>query len=816
MTDRRTKRLERLQQKAAAKSRANADTNGSSSGNVPSSNPDEKFSKLIAQKEDVLLNFVAEINKIFTDNLGRPAPFVSFVICGMQSSGKSTIMERFLNAPLNIVQEGTGTRCPLDTTCIHDSSLTQPRCELSGLELAPDKAGTNLSTEEVFETITEHNRNLGDEDKFSTEPLRLIYRANNVQNMRFVDTPGIIANQGTGRDNRDDIKGILRDVMKKPNSKLCVLVEPKEFSTNTIIDFCDETFHSRGEWSKDAIILMTKFDKNLEDSRSGSKANKFFSEYHDNGLFPYLTITPTLTREDLSADLLYAERLSLLESATSKEEERFGDWKAMHVKNREIYPDDPKLNPDVESRIGFTVAKNKMREVMLMDTANRLPEVLSSLRKHLTQFHEDLTILEGKKKFHDPNYLKLMIGNLMHDVCKRIADYLDGDLVTAAKNPEYLIDLDEELQLEEDSEWSDMKLGSSATTDEEDEWRNVIQRMFDEDTMPAHVGSDKTYLGGKQFQRAQNLLMSAMAEAFPDITAMKEYVASGAGYLQGGLQRENWERATLSIVKMTSSVTISPGINFFIKHAGSIFRRLFQVALMDTKRRSNENAMVLDICPGLEQRVVDEFDGMLWMLMENAARNTHVSLEPMFSILNPCLPGFVPIDEEEEEEDHYTLSGGSYVKTPSKSEIREEKMSNGVFSKLASFIQNLSIDERQAKQLLRDRGRELAVQKKTFLPENRTSMINDDETDKIILSAFQYVVALQELIQTNLNFLISHYVYQEFKKRIAIFPRTASNQDWSHFIPSDTELDGTIAELKNKITVIKASLGKIQKMQMQF
>lgn len=35
---------------------------------------------------------------------------------------------------------------------------------------------------------------------------------------------------------------------------------------------------------------------------------------------------------------------------------------------------------------------------------------------------------------------------------------------------------------------------------------------------------------------------SLFTEAFPDITEMKEYVASGAGYLQGGLQRENWER----------------------------------------------------------------------------------------------------------------------------------------------------------------------------------------------------------------------------------------------------------------------------------
>ncbi|KAL3823586.1 hypothetical protein ACHAXA_005567 [Cyclostephanos tholiformis] len=238
-------------------------------------------------------------------------------------------MERFLNAPLNIVQEGTGTRCSLDTTCIYDSSLTEPKCELSGKELEPSLSGTNLTNEEVFAAITRHNKELRNQDKFSTKPLKLVYHASNVQNMKFVDTPGIIANQvsvnaaggtsssntrsnilasifmlnisaaahsfnsmkSTGKDNREDIKSILRDTMKKPNSKLYVLVEPKEFSTNTIINFCDETFGGKGKWVNNAIVLMTKFDKQLEDSRSGSKCNKFFSEYFENNLFPYLTIT---------------------------------------------------------------------------------------------------------------------------------------------------------------------------------------------------------------------------------------------------------------------------------------------------------------------------------------------------------------------------------------------------------------------------------------------------------------------------------------------------------------------------------------------
>jgi hypothetical protein len=192
--DRRAKRLERRLKK---EEETPIEVNGADVDQVGRGDRtlDGKFSKLLAQNEDDLLNFVAKINKVYQETLRRPAPFVSFVICGMQSSGKSTIMERFLNAPLNIVQEGTGTRCPLDTTCIHDSSLTEPKCELSGDELDPSWAGNDLTTEEVFAAITEHNKELGNQDKFSTKPLTLVYRASNVQNMRFVDTPGIIANQ---------------------------------------------------------------------------------------------------------------------------------------------------------------------------------------------------------------------------------------------------------------------------------------------------------------------------------------------------------------------------------------------------------------------------------------------------------------------------------------------------------------------------------------------------------------------------------------------------------------------------------------------
>jgi GTPase Era involved in 16S rRNA processing len=493
--ERRKKRLAR-QKLAKKKSDLNDDS-------VPESDQqkrnrassDNKIAKLLAKNEDDLLNFVVKVNKVYQEKLNRPAPFMTFVICGMQSAGKSTIMERFMNAVLNIIQEGTGTRCPLDTTCIHDDTLTKPTCDLSGEELPPDMSGEGLTIADVFKYITTHNKNLAKEDRFSTKELRLVYRARNVQNMRFVDTPGIISNKGQGKDNREDIQDILRNTMKKPNTKLCVLLEPKEFSTNPIIDFCDTTFSGR-KWVEDSIFIMNKFDKQFDDSRSGSKANNFFKEFQENDIFPHLVMTPTLAKEDLPAEELFKERQKLLDSASEKESNNFENWILGHEKFLQSNPDDQLLHPTTKKRIGFETTKNVMREVMLEDTARRLPEVLTSLRKELGDCQNNLKILNEKKRFNDPSEVKLVMVQLLQRVQTRMLAYLDGDLETSVKFPHVLQTLDDELQDEEESEWCNRELNHY--TEEEDTWR---ERLSDLD-YPKQIQAEKRFHGGKQIHRA--------------------------------------------------------------------------------------------------------------------------------------------------------------------------------------------------------------------------------------------------------------------------------------------------------------------------
>lgn len=518
---------------------------------------DNHVAELLAKNEDDLILFVAKVNRLFQDILKRPAPFMTFVFCGMQSAGKSTIMERFMNAPLNIVQEGTGTRCPLDTTCIHDESLVEPRCDLHGEELLEADQGNDLTVNQVFERITAHNKKLGNEDRFSTQPLRLVYKAKNVQNMRFVDTPGIISNKSTGNDNREDIKAILLSEMNKPNSKLCVLLEPKEFATNHVIEVCDCSLGPRDDWMKNATFLMTKFDKQMEDSRSGSKANTFFREFLNNKCVPHLVITPTLPKEDLPSKELFEARRELLASADTAEKDRFRGWLDGHVQFRDANGgDDEVLDSRIGTKIGFPEAKKKMRQIMLEDTIKRLPEVLAFLRKEQERCMAELQGLKEKQKFTDPNELKVLVPGMLYNIQERILAYLDGDLASALNFPEKLQTLEQEIDDEENSDWTTKQLNFHS--EKEDDWRERIAEL---EEYPPYIQDTERFLGGKQYQRALKFFHAVMIEALPDPYELKDKVANATGYLSGSLERENWEHAMVQITSVLMKDVTHPGVN---------------------------------------------------------------------------------------------------------------------------------------------------------------------------------------------------------------------------------------------------------------
>ena len=304
-------------------------------------------------------------------------------------------------------------------------------------------------------------------------------------------------------------------------------------------------------------------------------------------------------------------------------------------------------------------------------------------------------------------------------------------------------------------------------------------------------------------------------DSLPDPFELRDVVPNGAGYLQGGLQRENWERAITAMVKMTVKKTSHPGVNFLIKHIGQVIRRMFGIALEDVKK-GEEFSETLKLMPSnVETFLTGKFDEMLWNVMENAANLSHQSLEPMYSTLDPTLPTFLtPLpDDGDEEKDLYTIENGCYVKTPSKKETRENRLLGRLKEQVAKAF-NQNGDE--AKKAMTEQNLEKTTEKTHFLPDKRTSMINDEETDVVIKTAFRYIIALMEFNMTVLRFQIHHYLYQGFKQRLDSWTREVIMEDWTNLVKPDEDLENEIHEIEGKIIGLKESLHEVQRIQAKF
>ncbi|CAD7922318.1 unnamed protein product [Amoebophrya sp. A25] len=775
---------------------------------------DSKFLKRLLENEDQLLEFVAQVNSVYQEKLHKPAPFMTFILIGMQSAGKSTIVERFLQRVINVVKEGTGTRCPLDITCIHDDSAAEPVCELSNCDAPGTKNGKNLPVEDVFKSVTMQNETLAKKNEFSKKPIYLVIRSKEVQNMRFVDLPGIISNKSKGIDNRDDIKEILRAEISKPNSRMCVLLEPKEFATNPIIDFIDETMEGRDNWVDKADFFMTKFDMRLGDSRTGSKANAFFQEFKDNGVVPYMVITPTLDSEKLDPAEMFKQRQELLNTATRKEEARFKEWLAKHKAYLQSHPDDELLDAVYHEKIGFRKGVAALRETMLADTAKRLPEVLVEIRKQLKLCEKEHKLMKERQKYNDPKELRIIVTDVVHKLQQRIFTYLDGSMEIAMKFPERLQTLEEEIVDEEESDWANRELNHF--TEEENAWREHITTAAEENgEYPRQVQPNKPFLGGKQYQRAMHFFRCNMIDHLPAPHNLKDFVAHSTGYLAGGLQRENWERAMVEITKRCVKQVTHPGINFFVKHVGSIFRRLFSLALDDI-RKGEEFSVTFQLLPTTVERFLSkEFDDMLWKLMKSATDKIHCSLEPMYSTINPNLPTFVQtqaqrMDLQKHPELYVFRDGAPQLWKP------ERKREPGFFDNLKLKMSALiSGSGEEAKRFLREENEQRAGIRKEFLSDKRASMITDTETDIILQRSFEYIAALMEWNLFNMEFHFDHHLYQGFKDALQdqFCGKLVVRSDFESLVDRDPVVEDRVAELEKQIEGLQSSLRMVTQMQ---
>lgn len=326
--------------------------------------------------------------------------------------------------------------------------------------------------------------------------------------------------------------------------------------------------------------------------------------------------------------------------------------------------------------------------------------------------------------------------NMVLQLDERILGYLNGDLVCALTFPETLQTLHDEVDQEEESDWTYRTLNHLSS--EEDKWRDRISDM----TFPDIIQPDTKFLGGKQYQRAFMLFHAVVVEALPDPFVLREYAPSGAGYLNGGRQRENWEHTMCQITSACLADITHPGINYLVKHVGHIVRRLFPIALEDIKEGRELSATFKLMPKSVEQYLKAEYDKMLWELMQKAAEVAYQCTEAMYSTINTNLPTFDPTKGQIYEDDD------------------DSKV--GFFSQVWKKVNGAT----EAKEFLRQQRSERATRKKFFMSDERTSMVTKDEVTEIINLSFQYILAIVDHLSIDYNFQLDFYLYQACKKAV--------------------------------------------------
>ncbi len=221
-----------------------------------------------------------ELARLFSDlqamsidnNLALRCP--ELVVVGMQSDGKSSLVEALLGFTFNIVSSNIGTRRPLIISMINSRAHPEPCCrfrleESAGgeeYESAPTLPA-NLSAEIVRRT----NAVAGsDASRVSARPIFLRVEYANCANLTIYDTPGFRL-RGDERL-AQEIHDMVMDLIRPPERLIVCLeqstVEWANTTSRHLVQKVDPDFRR-------TVLLHTKFDNRCKELRSVEEATKY-------------------------------------------------------------------------------------------------------------------------------------------------------------------------------------------------------------------------------------------------------------------------------------------------------------------------------------------------------------------------------------------------------------------------------------------------------------------------------------------------------------------------------------------------------------
>lgn len=188
------------------------------------------------------------------------------VFVGMQTSGKSSLIEALVRLPFNFTGTGIATRVPLEISTI--SSLKAPVEPVWNLTWAPPaplkfRRLVNISTSDIREELNDLHSELIAQELVCPIPVELQLHWRGAPNITFIDLPGF---KGNARDQKEKdiqlkIYAMNKNIILKQRNETFVIVEPASSDASNY--FAHQIFKDiveNDQLGKSAILACSKFD----------------------------------------------------------------------------------------------------------------------------------------------------------------------------------------------------------------------------------------------------------------------------------------------------------------------------------------------------------------------------------------------------------------------------------------------------------------------------------------------------------------------------------------------------------------------------
>jgi len=369
---------------------------------------DTGLSQLVTEDQTLLLNVIDQLREL---RISTVVPLPEIIVCGDQSSGKSSVLEAI--SRLSFPRGDT-----LCTTFATELALRRAPARKISVSIQPantrdEHAKLHLSNFEPpseriedFEMVIKAAKDclatssLVSRNSFSEDTLRVEVSHPDWPQSTLVDLPGLIHSPNPGQSSADVrlVKDLVKRYMKRERSIILAVVSAGNDLANQEVLHLAQQIDPDG---KRTLGVITKPDK----TERGSEGEKVMINLAKNELTKFKLGWQVLKNRG------YESRECTMDERDQQESEFF-----------ESSPWGRALEP---TQLGVGALRNRLSELLLDQIRSALPEVVTNIRKKLNESEKSIEVL-GPPRDTSPEKKKYLV-NISRDFQRIVQQSLVGD-----------------------------------------------------------------------------------------------------------------------------------------------------------------------------------------------------------------------------------------------------------------------------------------------------------------------------------------------------------------------------------------------------